>query len=78
MLRLIILLLPCVLAACSGGPQAWGITGPGQSPLPTATPNAAASPVPDASPEPGTPNTGTAYGPNNGPTSGSGNFYGYN
>jgi hypothetical protein len=80
--RLIAVIAPMLLAACSGGPQALGITGPGQSPMPVAVQNNAASPVPnpvpDASPRAGAPTTGTFYGPNNGPTSGNGNFYGYN
>lgn len=71
-----LLAFPLSVAACSGGPQTWGITGPGGRPGPSAP----------ASPEdargtnavPGVSTTGTFYGPNNGPVTNSSGFYGYN
>ncbi|HEX2941644.1 MAG TPA: hypothetical protein VHO91_11390 [Rhodopila sp.] len=72
---LFVLGFPLLLAACSGGPQAWGITGPGGA--------QAAAPAMPADPQetnavPGVVTTGPSYGPNNGPTAGSSGYYGYN
>ena len=64
-----------VLSACSGGPQALGITGPGTQPLPVAH---AADESPDTSPTPGVTTTGTSYGPSTGSTTGGSGFWGYN
>ncbi len=69
---LVVLLLP--LAACAGGPQALGITGPnGGKP-------AAAAPQPQSDPfdNPNTLESGGRYGPNAAPTTDGGRFWGYN
>ncbi len=63
------------LTACSGGPQALGITGPGTQPLPVAH---AADETPDTSPTPGVTTTGTSYVPSTGSTTGGSGFWGYN
>ncbi|HEY3845650.1 MAG TPA: hypothetical protein VGL95_00890 [Acetobacteraceae bacterium] len=64
-----------LLAACSGGPQALGITGPqGSVPTPVAEP---APPV-DPLENPATLSSGTRYGPTYAPSTGGGNFWGYN
>ncbi len=69
---LIVLLLP--LAACAGGPQAFGITGPeGSKPAPVAEPE----PSHDPFDNPDTMHSGTRYGPSYGPTPGGGQFWGY-
>ena len=75
MRRLLVLGLLLVLAACSGDPRSFGITGPG----------APAVPKPDATQTrddtngmPGVPTTGTYYGPTSGPVTGSSGFWGYN
>lgn len=66
-------LLP--LAGCAGGPQALGITGPRGSSLGT-TPG----PLPGEDPldNPNAFQSGTRYSPSTGPTTGSGNYWGYN
>ncbi len=63
------------LAACSGDPRAFGITGPGTA---QPAPVAPAIESPDTAPTPGVSTTGTSYGPSNGPTTGSSGFWGYN
>jgi hypothetical protein len=69
---LIVLLLP--LAACAGGPQALGITGPdGGKAGPVAAP---AQPDPFDNPE--TLQSGGRYEPSYAPSTGGGNFWGYN
>jgi hypothetical protein len=75
MRSLLVLGLLLVLAACSGDPRSFGITGPG----------APAVPKPDATQTrddtngmPGVPTTGTYYGPTTGPVTGSSGFWGYN
>ena len=65
-----------IVAGCSGGPGAYGITGPGQQPLPAGP--ALPGTVPDTYTPPGVSTTGTFYGPTNGPTAGSSGYYGYN
>jgi hypothetical protein len=64
-----------VLAACSGDPRTFGITGPGGPALPK--PDAAQT-RDDTNSMPGVPTTGTYYGPTNGPVTGSSGFWGYN
>jgi hypothetical protein len=72
-----VLALGCLmfLAACSGDPRSYGITGPGSTPEP-----AVASPdtIPDTAPTPGVTTTGPTYGPSNGPSTGNSGFWGYN
>jgi hypothetical protein len=63
-----------LLAACSGDPKSWGITGPGAQPPPVVGPT---DPL-DTDTSPGVSTSGTSYGPTNRPTSGSSGFFGYN
>ena len=71
-----VLLLP--LAACSGGPQALGITGPhGASAATPASAGATRAPV-DPLDNPNLLQSGGRYGPDYAPTTGSGRFWGYN
>ena len=73
---LIMTLLP--LAACAGGPQALGITGPqgvGATSLP---PQTGATEQTDPLDNPDLQQPGTRYGPSIAPSTGSGNFWGYN
>jgi hypothetical protein len=65
-----------LLAACSGDPASYGITGPGTQPPPAAASVTVQSP--DTSPTPGVPTTGTPYGPSNAPSTGGSGFWGYN
>jgi hypothetical protein len=65
-----VLLLLC-LAACSGDPRAYGITGPGRPPQPPVQPDDATLT------QPGLPNSGSAYGPSVNPSTGNGRFWGY-
>jgi hypothetical protein len=68
---LLVLLLP--LAACAGGPQALGITGPdGGKDGP-----AAAAPLPSPLDNPETLQSGGRYGPSYAPSTGGGRFWGY-
>jgi hypothetical protein len=64
------------LAACSGDPRAYGITGPG---APAAAPIA---PPPESTPDtvavPGVSTTGPTYGPTTAPSTGNSGFWGYN
>ncbi len=70
-LVLLVLLLP--LAACAGGPQALGITGPnGGEPARAVLPT---PPNPLDNPE--TLQSGGRYGPSYAPSTGGGNFWGY-
>jgi len=64
-----------LLAACSGDPRTYGITGPGQQSLAPV-----AAPVdPDAStPTPGVPTAGSYYGSSIGPIRSNSGFFGYN
>ena len=64
-----------VLAGCSGGPQALGITGPegGASP-----PAAAAPPPSDPFDNPETLQSGGRYAPSYTPSTNGGHFWGYN
>lgn len=62
------------LAACSGDPRSYGITGPGTHSAP-ATP---ANETPDSAPVAGVSTSGTSYGPSNRPTTGASGFWGYN
>jgi hypothetical protein len=69
-MRTMLLLLLLSLAACSGDPRAYGITGARPAKPP---------PAPgEESSIGGAPDTGTVYGPTNGPTTGGGQFWGYN
>jgi hypothetical protein len=69
---LIVLLMP--LAACAGGPQALGITGPeGATPAPAAAP----APPTDPFDNPDTLQSGGRYGPSYAPTTNGGRFWGY-
>jgi len=70
---LIVLFLP--LAACAGGPQALGITGPNGG---KAAPAAAPPPAGDPFDNPESLQSGTRYGPSYAPSSGGGHFWGYN
>jgi hypothetical protein len=63
-----------LLAACSGTPASYGITGPGTQPPPAAV----TVPSPDTSPTPGMSTTGTSYGHSSEPSTGSSGFWGYN
>jgi hypothetical protein len=62
------------LAACAGGPQALGITGPDGG-----VPGSAAAPAPPVDPfdNPETLQSGGRYGPNYAPTTNGGHFWGY-
>jgi hypothetical protein len=64
-----------LVAACSGDPKSYGITGPGQNPItpvaPMADPNA-------SSPAPGVPTSNSYYGSSIGPIPSSSGFFGYN
>jgi hypothetical protein len=62
------------LAACSGDPAMYGITGPGTQPA-ALTPTAGG---PDPIPDPGIPSPSTFYGPTTRPTTGDSGFWGYN
>jgi multidrug efflux pump subunit AcrA (membrane-fusion protein) len=64
-----------VLAGCSGGPAAYGITGPAAT-----QPVVAAQPAetPDTAPVPGVSTSGTSFGPSTGPATGNSGFWGYN
>jgi hypothetical protein len=65
------------LAACSGDPGSYGITGPGAPPEPvTPSPDT----TPDTAPTPGVTTTGPTYGPSgtSGPSTGNSGFWGYN
>jgi hypothetical protein len=62
------------LAACSGDPRSFGITGPGAEPPPVAPPIAS----PDTAAAPGVSTTGPTYGPSTAPSSGNSGFWGYN
>jgi hypothetical protein len=69
MYRAASLLVLLGLAACSGNPRDYGITGPGSTP----------SLQPDTTlGMPGVPDASTVYGPSLEPTTGSGRFWGYN
>jgi hypothetical protein len=75
MRSLLVLGLLLAVAACSGDPRSYGITGPG--------PQAVAKPDPaqnsgDSTPTPGVPTSGTYYGPTNAPVTGGSGFWGYN
>jgi hypothetical protein len=74
MRSLVVLGLFLVLAACSGDPRSFGITGPG----PQAAPAVAAPTDSDTNAAPGVPTSGSYYGPTNGPVTGSSGFWGYN
>ncbi len=59
------------LAACSGDPAAYGITGPGaMRPVP--------GPRDTTVDAPAIPDTGTVYGPSVVPSTGGGHYWGYN
>lgn len=62
-----------LLAACSGDPRSWGITGPAAQPAPVA-----ASAGAEATPTPGVSTSGTSFGPSSGATTGESGFWGYN
>lgn len=69
-----VIALNLLLAACSGGPQSLGITGPGK-------PTPITPPTEDPTNAMGTPAVqtgGTSYGGNAGPTTGGSGFWGYN
>jgi hypothetical protein len=66
-----VLLLLC-LAACSGDPRSYGITGPGSPAQPPEQPDDATVG------QPGLPNSGTLYGPSVVPNTGTGRYWGYN
>lgn len=66
-----LLLLSC-LAACSGDPRHYGITGPGATQAPPA--------LPDDSTlgQPGLPDSSTVIGPSITPSTGPNHYWGYN
>jgi hypothetical protein len=72
---LILALLMLPLAACAGGPQALGITGPdgGRGAAPVAAPEPSTNPFEN----PDTMQSGERYGPSSAPTTGGGHFWGY-
>jgi hypothetical protein len=76
-MRIVVLAaLVSMLAACAGGPQALGITGPdGGKPAAAAVP---APPPVDPLDNPDTLQSGTRYAPSYAPSTGGGNFWGYN
>lgn len=74
MRAVLVFALLIVLAGCSGGPGAFGITGPGAPAPPVPAPVQA----PDTAPAPGLSTTGTTYGPSVGPSTGESGFWGYN
>jgi hypothetical protein len=74
MRTILALALVCLVAACSGDPSKYGITGPGNSP-PPAAPDASRA---EATPTPGVPTFGPTYGPSIAPSTGSSGFWGYN
>jgi hypothetical protein len=63
-----------LLAACSGDPKSYGITGPG----PQAAPVAPAVDQEQSNPVPGVSTSGSYYGPSNGPIKSNSGFFGYN
>ncbi len=69
------LALLIVLTGCSGDPRSYGITGPGTAPAPVI---ASPAETPDAAPMPGVSTTGSSYGPNSRPNTGTSGFWGYN
>jgi len=64
-----------LLAACSGDPKSYGITGPGQQ-----TPAPVVSPLDSnaSTPTPGVPTAGSYYGSSIGPIPTNSGFFGYN
>jgi hypothetical protein len=64
-----------LLAACSGDPRSYGITGPGPQPAPVVLP---ADTADTSNPVPGVPTSGSYYGPSNGPIKSNSRFFGYN
>ena len=64
-------LLAC-LAACSGDPKSFGITGPGLQPVPQPEVDTGNNVTP------GVPQSGTFYGPTNGAVTGQSGYWGYN
>ena len=74
-MRMILLALPLLLACCTAGPQALGITGPGTEGA--APPPVEAAPV-DPLDNPNALQSGGRYGPSYVPTTGSGDYWGYN
>jgi hypothetical protein len=76
MRALVVFFFLSLLTACSGDPRSFGITGPGAPPAPAAA--APATDEPDAAAAPGVSTSGSYYGPTNRPTTGTGNFWGYN
>jgi hypothetical protein len=71
-MRIVAIVLLLCLAACSGNPAAYGITGPGRAPSPPEQPD-------DASVgQPGLPDASAVYGPSLAPSTGPSGFWGYN
>jgi hypothetical protein len=70
-MRMVLTLLLLALAACSGNPSAYGITGPARPSGPQPTDDAVIS-------APGIPDGSTVVGPSMTPSTGSGRFWGYN
>ena len=71
-------LLLC-LAACSGDPRSYGITGPGTNTHTDAPSMPGTDPVAgDNDTAPGVSTSGSSYGPTNGPIRGRTGYYGYN
>lgn len=72
-MALLLILLP--LAGCAGGPQTLGITGPRGT-----DPAALPGPPPGEDPldNPNAFQSGTRYSPSSGPSTGAGNYWGYN
>lgn len=77
MRRIAALIVSLLLAGCASSPQALGITGPGNQPAP-AGPSLPTGNPQETNGTAGVPNTGTFYGPSNGPTAGGSGYFGYN
>jgi hypothetical protein len=74
-MRISVLLIALLgLAACSGGPKALGITGPG----PQAAPVAPSDDIDSGTGTPGVSTSGSYYGPSVGPIKSNSGFFGYN
>lgn len=70
-MRILAALVLFGLAACSGNPGAYGITGPNAPVQPEAPTDATLT-------APGLPDNGTMYGPTVAPTTGQSRYWGYN
>ena len=78
MRMLLVFCLSGLLAACSGDPRSYGITGPGTQPIAGPPPVGTPLDAPESAPAPGVTTSGPFYGPTNGPSNGGSAFWGYN